>query len=119
LAGFRVVLIEDDRDVLAATAALLRGWGCEVQDFDSLPEAVEPTDLILTDFDLGNGMTGTWCISHIRWLTRTEIPAIVMTGHDEARVRSLIDLPRVQLMTKPLRPSALRSLLSSVRIGAF
>ena len=119
LAGFRVVLIEDDRDVLAATAALLRGWGCEVQDFDSLPEAVEPTDLILTDFDLGNGMTGTWCISHIRWLTGTEIPAIVMTGHDEARVRSLIDLPRVQLMTKPLRPSALRSLLSSVRIGAF
>ena len=119
LAGFRIVLIEDDRDVLAATAALLKGWGCLVQDFDTMPDTVELADLILTDFDLGSGITGTRCIAHIRSITGTETPAIIMTGHDEARVRSLIELPRVQLMTKPLRPSALRSLLSSVRIGAF
>ena len=119
LAGFRIVLIEDDRDVLAATAALLKGWGCLVQDFDTMPDTVELADLILTDFDLGSGITGTRCIAHIRSITGTETPAIIMTRHDEARVRSLIELPRVQLMTKPLRPSALRSLLSSVRIGAF
>src|SRR5690606_13244216 len=41
LAGRRIVLIDDDQQVLDATTALLGRWGCEVLAFRAAP--LEPT----------------------------------------------------------------------------
>ena len=115
LFGLRVVLVEDDDDVLTATAQLLRGWRCEVETFLALPAYRQDCDVIVTDFDLGQGQTGADVISAIRSRAGRHIPAIVITGHDGSYIAEEIDDPAVAVLRKPLRPAELRSALAAIR----
>ncbi|MBP1849529.1 ATP-binding response regulator [Rhizobium halophytocola] len=107
--GLRVLLVEDDEDVLLATASLLEKWGCKVEAATAVPEAVPDCDMLITDFDLGAKTTGTDCILEVRAALGGDIPAIVMTGHDENRVRVDLDDETIPILAKPVRPSELRS----------
>ncbi len=109
--GLRVLLVEDDEAVLAATASLLRKWGCEVQAELAIPEEVGDCDLLITDFDLGGGVTGTDCIRSIRRRTGKQVPAVVMSGHDESRVREDLGSADIPILSKPVRPAELRSII--------
>ena len=117
LAGFRVILIEDDRDVLAATQQLLERWGCVVQPSAGLPAHVQAADLIIADFDLGKGILGTDVVSAIRKQLGASLPAILLTGHAEARVRQQIAIDDIHVLAKPAQPATLRSVLSAFRIA--
>jgi signal transduction histidine kinase len=109
--GLRVLLVEDDEAVLAATASLLRKWGCEVQAEPAIPEHLAECDLLITDFDLGGGITGTDCISSVRERSGKDIPVVVMSGHDEARVREDLGSAEIPILSKPVRPAELRSII--------
>ncbi|SES40502.1 Response regulator receiver domain-containing protein [Rhizobium sp. NFR03] len=109
--GLRVLLVEDDEAVLAATASLLRKWGCEVQAELAIPEQVAECDLLITDFDLGGGVTGTECIHLVRKRAGRQVPVVVMSGHDEARVREDLGSPDIPILSKPVRPAELRSII--------
>lgn len=114
--GLRILLVEDDRDVLDATADLLRGWGCEVQSYTGIPSAPVDCDLIITDFDIGGNVTGADCVSSVRHQNGRFVPAIMMTGHDEARVMQFIDDESIPVLKKPARPAELRSTMNTVRV---
>lgn len=116
LADIRVILIEDDVDVLEATAGLLERWGCKVQAHSKMPSAVHNADIIISDFDLGVGATGTEAINAIRSQLGRSIPAILMTGHAEADVRRNISMEHIILLMKPVNPATLRSTLSTIRV---
>lgn len=109
--GMRVLLVEDDRDVLVATATLLRKWGCLVQAETAPPKVIAGCDILITDYDLGAGLTGSDCIAHVRRLAGELVPAIVMTGHDEGRVRAELATFEIPILAKPVRPAELRSML--------
>ena len=115
LRGWSILLVEDDVDVLEATAGLLSSWGCRVVAVTAIPEAIEACDMIITDFDLGGGATGGDCIKIVRAALGSAIPAIVITGHDENRISTEIDDNDILILKKPLRPAELRSTISSVR----
>lgn len=112
--GLRVLLVEDDRDVLQATASLLEKWGCIVQAEISPPDRIDDCDVLITDFDLGSKRTGADCIALVRELARRDVPAIVMTGHDETRVRAELDDASVPILAKPVRPAEMRSVLTAL-----
>ncbi|MQY46828.1 response regulator [Rhizobiales bacterium RZME27] len=116
LEGLRVLLIEDNTDVLSATAALLQRWGCIVQAETSPPLTSVSCDVILTDYDLGYGTTGADSIRQVRAAAGRNIPAIVMTGHDENRIREDMGEYAIPILCKPVRPAELRSTLASVRV---
>lgn len=119
LAGLRVILIEDDLDVLEATEGLLNRWGCKVQTHATMPDIVTGADIIVSDFDLGAGITGTEVIAAIRTRLTRSIPAILMTGHtDDILCRALTD-EDITLLAKPVQPATLRSILSSIRVRRF
>lgn len=119
IGGFRVLLIEDDPLVLAATATLLEGWGCVVRREIGMPgEGSEDCDLVLTDFDLGEKTTGSECIAEVRRRTGRQIPAIVLTGHDPEKVRQLTREADVVVLSKPVRPAELRSVIVAQRLTA-
>lgn len=120
VSGLRVLLVEDDEAVLSATANLLRKWGCQVQAEPAIPGAVDAFDLLITDFDLGSGVTGTECIMAVRNLAGRDVPAVVMSGHDEARVREDLGVPDIPILSKPIRPAELRSVIlaKSVKVRA-
>ncbi|RWJ04869.1 MAG: hybrid sensor histidine kinase/response regulator [Mesorhizobium sp.] len=113
LTGTRVLLVEDDEAALLATKSLLQKWGCSVQAETAVPRTGCDCDILVTDFDLGEKTTGKDCIERVRALSGREMPAIVMTGHDEARVRAELGDESVPILTKPVRPAELRSLLLS------
>ncbi|GGJ94307.1 ATP-binding response regulator [Pseudomonas matsuisoli] len=116
LTGLHVLLIEDQQSVLQATATLLEKWGCQVSTAASIPDSLVPCDLVVTDFDLGTEASGADCIEYLRQLSGRHIPAVVVTGHDVATVEAIIADPSVPVLSKPVAPADLRSLLASLRI---
>jgi len=117
LEGLRVLLIEDDEDVLLATASLLEKWGCIVQAETGAEPVAAQCDLVVTDFDLGAGMVGADFIHETRRQNGRAIPAIVMTGHDENRVRDELGNEDIPILSKPVRPSELRSTMIALSLG--
>jgi signal transduction histidine kinase/CheY-like chemotaxis protein len=123
LRGTRVLLVEDDEDVLAATRELLVSWGCQVQAFTAQPKECEICDVIIVDFDIGGGVTGADCIASVRASAArqgiADIPALVMTGHDETRVRTLLGDDQIPILKKPIRPAEMRSMIAALRMGTI
>ena len=118
LTGWRVLLIEDDANVLLATATLLRSWGCEVTTATSIPSGAVACDLVITDFDLDRSASGADCIAYLNRLQGRRIPAIVMTGHDIPHVQQTLGDPEIPVLAKPVRPAELRALLLASRVAA-
>lgn len=114
LRDLKVLLVEDDPDVLDATAHLLRSWGAEVAAWSAVPPEAPPCDLVLTDFDIGGGRTGADCLALYRGANPPPM-AIVMTGHDETTIEDLVDDPACLVLKKPVRPAELRSAIAALR----
>ncbi|PRH88975.1 hybrid sensor histidine kinase/response regulator [Labrys okinawensis] len=114
--GLRILLVEDDADILEATHTLLKKWGCIVQAELAPPKTVAACDLVVTDYDLGGGVTGSDCLGHVRRALGREVPAIVLTGHDASRIRAELADPRIPILSKPVRPAELRSNLMAQKI---
>lgn len=115
IAGMEIILVEDDPDVLAATKEMLDAWGCKVSAFTAIPKKIDEFDLIITDYDLGEGKTGADCIAVIRQANRWPIPAIIITGHDEGRITREVDDLDISVLKKPARPAELRSAIGAAR----
>jgi signal transduction histidine kinase/CheY-like chemotaxis protein len=116
--GLQILLVEDDEAVLNATASLLRRWGCEVQAVPAVPSRLVPCDLLITDFDLGGSVTGTDCIAQVRQLANWDVPVVVMSGHDASRVREDIADEHIPILSKPVRPAELRSVIMAAAMDA-
>lgn len=118
LKNMRVLLVDDNQDVLDATQRILEGWGCEVASFTHAPSEHIDCDVVLTDFDLGGDVDGSRCIELVRASAGRRVPAIVMTGHDAGRVASKIGDGSVPVLSKPVRPAELRAALLTMRLKA-
>lgn len=118
LDGLRVLLIEDDADVRLATATLLERWGCVVQAARSVPPHVEPCDVIVTDYDLEEDLTGAAGIARLEALLGRKVPAVIITGHDVDRVRADLRTDETPILSKPVRPAELRAALMAQKLGA-
>lgn len=117
LTGIRILLIEDDFEVLLATRTLLENWGCIVRAEKAAPDVFHESDVIITDFDLNGSRTGADCIREIRESLGREVPAVVMTGHDQGQVISSLGDPAVPVLSKPVRPSELRAVLMAYALS--
>lgn len=113
LRGVRVLVIEDSRDVLQATALMLRSWGCTVQSELGLPKQTHGNwDLVLSDYDLGGGVTGGDCVMELR-RHRPGLAAIIMTGHDLERVTAET-ANLIPVLAKPVKPEELKKVMLAV-----
>lgn len=117
LRDLRVLLVEDDPDILAVTAELLRSWGCTVEASLTAPESPRPCDLIVTDYDIGGDLTGLDVIRSGRMASGRNIPAIIVTGHDDGPVSEKAKGKDQMLLRKPVKPAALRSAISTIRLA--
>ena len=112
----RVLVVDNDAAVLAATQALLAGWNCEVlaaSDLDSaraLCARLQP-HMLLLDHHLDGGMTGL----ELRARLGDDIaalPCIVITADHGEEVRRAVLAAGCHLLHKPLKPLALKSLMA-------
>jgi len=118
----RVLVVDNDPDVLRGMQALLGGWGCDVlaaRDGDEaaarIAEAGVP-DLLLLDFHLDGGQTGLMLRERLAGLM-PERPCVVITADHGPEVRDAIAAAGCQLLHKPLKPLALKSVMSRLLQG--
>lgn len=118
LTGLDVLCIDNDADILSGMETLLSGWGCHVTTLRNgaalrafCAKSSTAPDVIVADYHLIHE-NGIDMIGFTREHFDTEIPAILLTADRSKEVRQRAEEENITLLNKPLRPAALRSLLS-------
>ena len=119
LFGTKVLLVEDEPDVLNAMTALLERWQCTVRAATSTAEALRALgdtawvpDIVIADQHLDGGDLGSVTIAAVRQHLSSEVPALIITGDTSEAVTQTARAAGVELMRKPLKPAQLRALLA-------
>ncbi len=113
----RVLIVEDNAAVRRATSLLLELEGYRVSAVASLAEAVQHIqqdqglDLLISDYHLGNGETGTQVITALREMLGFSLRAVLMTGDTSSAIKQLTRDPHLRITSKPINPEELLSLL--------
>lgn len=116
LRGVRVLVLDDDDDVLESTARVLSRWGCSVQATGRVEEARRiggGFDFLLFDQELGGGNTGVELVRELRRDHGRALPAAILTGTQAPSLIEEAALENISVMAKPVRPAQLRSVLLS------
>jgi CheY-like chemotaxis protein len=117
---FNLLLVEDEPGVLNAMRILLKVEGYRVETASSAAEALEllrdgvDFDLIISDFHLEDGRTGTQVISVARELLGESLKAILVTGDTSSAVRELQGDDKLRIASKPINSSELLALVKSL-----
>jgi CheY-like chemotaxis protein len=120
LDGLSVLCIDNDPRILEGMRLLLDGWGCEVRtvtgshDFDRKGTVGVQPDIILADYHL-DGENGLDAIRKLREGYRADVPAILVTADRSNEVRAAADAIDVAVINKPIKPAALRSMITRFR----
>ncbi len=112
----RVLVVDNDADVLRAMQALLGGWKCEVMAAHDAAEAEAciaqaVPDMLLLDYHLDGGDTGLALRERLRALM-PERPCVIITADHGEAVRQAVINAGCQLLYKPLKPLALKSVMA-------
>jgi len=119
LEGAKILLIENDLSSAEGMASLLEKWGCDVAVTISAADALERIralddipDAIVADLHLDNGETGIGAVERICAEIKTRVPAIVVTADYSNKAAHEVSSMGYELLTKPVKPAEMRSLLS-------
>ncbi len=121
LDGLTVAAIDNEAHVLAGMEALLTSWDCVVASGKDLPE-IEASlaarelvpDVILADFHVGD-IDGIDIVTALR-RRYGACAAVLITADRNPDVRARAHKADIRVLIKPLKPAALRSLLSQWRL---
>jgi len=118
--SLKVLCVDNERAILEAMEGLLSHWGCDVRtalslkqiDRERLLEGWYP-DLVLMDYHLDQ----TSGLDAIEWLRHNiggHLPAALVTADRSPAVRSLAEDRGIPVITKPVKPAALRATISGL-----
>ncbi len=106
--GASVFVLDDDPETLAATAILLKRWGCTVETSQEWRDLIDADpDVVICDYELTPEKTG---LDVLKELDGTA-PAIMISGHTSTDLRREAISMGIPLLHKPIRPAQLRSAL--------
>ena len=116
----RILLVEDNASVRRATCSLLQIEGYHVTPVATLTEALahvqkgNPVDLLITDYHLTGGETGTQVIATLRQVLGVPLRALLTTGDTSAAIKQLPRDPHLRITSKPINAEELLSLLRAL-----
>ncbi|KQZ67856.1 MULTISPECIES: PAS-domain containing protein [unclassified Lysobacter] len=113
--GLRVLAVDNDAQALAALAELLRRWGFEVATAADGEHARQlmhdaPASLWLFDYHLDRGDTGVALAERLAAEFGPR-PSLILSADSGESVRRAVHEAGLSLLTKPLKPLALKSVL--------
>ncbi len=122
LSGVTVLCIDNDLAILDGMETLLGGWGCRVLKAPDLATAVAAIagaqaspDGLLVDYHLDDG-NGIEAIAELRGRFGADLTAILVTADASPQVREDARANGIQVLNKPVKPAALRALLTQWRV---
>tara|TARA_R110002020_G_scaffold178334_6_gene371340 strand:- start:8906 stop:10525 length:1620 start_codon:yes stop_codon:yes gene_type:complete len=118
--GLKILCVDNERAIIEAMEGLLTHWGCDVRsalslkqiDKEQLLEGWYP-DLVLMDYHLDQ----TSGLDAIEWLRHNlggHLPAALVTADRSPAVRTLAEERGIAVVTKPVKPAALRAAISGL-----
>ena len=116
----KLLLVEDDAAVRAATQMLLRSAGYQPLAAGDVHEALcrvdsnPDLDLVVADFHLAAGETGLQVIAEVRERLGKAIPAVLVTGDTSSAVHAAADDRRLRIASKPINADELLALLEEL-----
>ena len=116
LAGIRALCVDNDPRILDGMRRVLEGWSCSVQTITGSAQlpGVERPDIVLADYHL-DGETGLDLISAARRIHGAELAAVLVTADRSAEGRAASAALDAPVLNKPVKPAALRTIMSRVR----
>jgi two-component system C4-dicarboxylate transport response regulator DctD len=125
-APLRILVVEDDSQLLGYLACLLAGWGYQIDPARSATDALaccdrQCPDVVITDLVLP-GMGGLELLQAVRAIAGCRVFSILVTGHGNVStaVRAITE-GADEVMVKPIKEKQLFSVLQryeSGRIGS-
>jgi signal transduction histidine kinase/CheY-like chemotaxis protein len=122
--GLKVLVVDDERAVLMATATILTSWGCDVVCVESQAQAAEhlahgqwQPDVVLADYRLREGKTGVELLHWLRQNISFQLPCAIITGDIAPEQIRDITGSGYRLLHKPVSPLQLNQLLRELTIG--
>lgn len=119
----RVVLIDDDEQVLNVHCSMVVSMGYGITSFTSPLEAVDylasnrnSVDLIITDYRMPQ-MSGLELLNRIH-IAGLALPAIILTGYPDEVSRDEADRYGASIVCKPIRMAALADHIHQASAGA-
>ncbi|KEA61907.1 Sensory box histidine kinase/response regulator [Marinobacterium lacunae] len=116
LKGERILVVDNEPEILVSMRALLEGWGCRVSTVESLDEALEARlerpAMILADYHLDNDATGIDAVQKLRKYFNHPVPAAILTADRSGETRRLFREKGLAVLNKPLKPGKLRALMN-------
>lgn len=116
---FQIIVIDNDIPVLEAMSTLLGQWFCKttlvrsLTEVDSyLSENSAKPDIILADYHLDSHTCGVTAVERVRAKWGDDVPAIIITADHGEATEEHARASRCELVRKPVRPAALRALMS-------
>ncbi len=123
-AGKLIAVIDDEASIREGLALLLSDWGHApvvgstlAEVLDKLSELAASPDLIIADYHLAGGQTGTEAIEELRRRCGQTIPAIILTGDTAPERLGAARRKDYSLLHKPIGQEHLRLVLGSLLEG--
>ena len=121
LAGMVVVCIDNEPAILDGMQGLLSRWGVVPVTARTATEAgrllhgrgLSP-EMILADYHLDEG-TGIEAVKALRWTFGGDLPAVLVTADRSPETRQEAERVGMTILNKPVKPAALRALLTQQR----
>jgi PAS domain S-box-containing protein len=116
----RILLVEDNDAVRRSTTLLLELEGYQVTPVASLAQAVQHIqeghgiDLLISDYHLNDGETGTQVIETLRGILGVSLRAVLTTGDTSSAIKQLPRDPYLRITSKPIKADELLTLLRAL-----
>ena len=114
-----VLCLDNDATILDGMRALLGRWGVDCRVAADVAQAAEvlahgPVDLILADYHLADGLDGVQALQQLRAATDQLPPVAMITADGSSELKQRARTLGYPLLHKPVRPAALRALLTAL-----
>lgn len=111
--GVRVLIIDDEPDILKGMSLLLSDMQCLVETAESHQQAIANVtritpDIILSDYRLKGDANGIDAVKELRKLLGQDVPVIITTGDTGASVLKQIKKEGFLMLSKPIAPKELQ-----------
>jgi len=119
--GGRVLVVDNDLQMLTSLEQLLGDWGFVVESASDTAGARRKCgehtfDLLILDYHLDGGATGLDLLRRLR-ASGVEAPALLISADHAAELRNAAREAGCQLLHKPIRPLAMRSVLRRLLVA--
>ena len=118
LPRLRVLVVDNDPAVLRAMQDLIAGWNADVHAAQTPADAcrlhaTHGADLLLLDYHLDDNVSGLELRAALGPVAAS-IPCVIITADHGKAVADAVAAAGCQLLHKPLKPLALRSLVAQL-----